>query len=233
MSKQPLKFDDTWEVIKAYFKDEGFVNDTIRSFDKFIGNLNNIPIPTIEVQADNVNSNHKNTMHVIKFTKAHVGKAMLNEDDPNKKATFLSHPKSRNKADNITLLTSHEAQERSLTLSLPIYYDIVHEVYKKTDEEGSEYKLQTRKSNNKVSIGDIPFPKGSEWDNINIIPSEKKHECPYQRKGVFIVNGMEKIVIPQARMEYNSTFVFRKTGNKPYLVAEVRDRKIDVTLCIG
>jgi len=221
MTEIPLSLDDTWEIIKTYFNDENFVNDTIRSYDKFITNINNIPIPVIEVRSDTEdNSNHKNTYHSIKFTKSYVGKPMLNEDDPNKKATFLSHPKHRNKADNITLMTPHEAMERSLTYSLPIYYDIIHEVYKK--EKDGEFKLFSRKNNNKVCIGDIPLVTGSQWDNLNTTSQDTGQECHYATKGVFIVNGNERIVTPQARMEYNSVFVFKKTNSKPMLIAEVR-----------
>lgn len=74
MTDEQLTLNDTWEVVKAYYNDETFAKDAIKSYDKFIENLGNIPIPTIKVEYDAPNSIHSNTMHMIRFTNVHVGK---------------------------------------------------------------------------------------------------------------------------------------------------------------
>lgn len=104
-----------------------------------------------------------------------------------------------------------------------MFYDIVYEIFKK-DNNSSEYKLHSRKTNNKISIGDIPLITGSIWDTGDFYYKNRKHGCPYDKKGYFIVNGSEKIIIPQARMGNNLVIVSRKTVGvqKTLLVAEVR-----------
>lgn len=213
-----LNFDDVWKIVTLFYEDQLYTNDSVHSFDKFILNINNIPIPNIEIESEKDN-NGISKIHKIQFVNYYIGKAMLNEDDPNKKSIFLSHPKNKNKAENISIVLPHENRERCLTYSIPIYYDIIHDIYKKNSE--GEIELFNHKMNNKVCIGNIPLPTGSEWCNLQLIP-DLKHECPYSKSGTFIINGNDKNVIPQGRMEYNSIFISKKIITKPMLVAQVR-----------
>lgn len=90
-----LTLDETWEVAKAYYADAAFTNDAINSYDKFISDIGKIEIPHIVVPCDDPNSPHKDTKHVIQFLRPYFGKPSINEDDPNKKATFVSKPTIR------------------------------------------------------------------------------------------------------------------------------------------
>lgn len=126
----------------------------------------------------------------------------------------------REKYENITILNSDESKQRNLTYSLPIYFDISHEIFRKN--QSGEYQFFTRKFNDKAWLGDLPLIVGSEWDTSDLFQHKKLPKCPYDIKGYFQVNGNEKIVIPQTRMRYNYIIVTRKTNNKPMLQAEVR-----------
>lgn len=219
---QMLSFDDTWAVVEKFWTDSAFVNDSLRSYDRFISNINKIPVPPIDVKCE-ANNSHRNTRHVVKFEKCYVGKPMYNEDDPNRKAAFACHPKSKGKLDNVSFVTPHEAMERSLTFAVPIYYDVVHEIWKREKPEDVEYQLIEKRLCEKLPVGDIPVPVGSICDGVDrTIPPEHRHECPYEPKGAFIVNGTRRIIVPQSRMAYNKVIVSLKVTNKPMLVAEIR-----------
>jgi hypothetical protein len=84
-----LTFDELWVVIKAFYRDDGFANDAVASYERFIHSIDQIPIPVIDVVCDHPTSSHRNTMHIVRFAKAYVGKPIMHEDDPQKKASFL------------------------------------------------------------------------------------------------------------------------------------------------
>lgn len=69
-----------------------------------------IKVRFFQVDVDNQTSVHRNTCHIIKVTQVRLGLARNNEDDPNKKATFLTDPKNRKKADNINLVSAQECR---------------------------------------------------------------------------------------------------------------------------
>lgn len=74
-----LNFNDVWEVVKSYYNDEAFSQNNIRSFDRFISNIPNIPISQISIVIENQNSIHRNTWHIIKFLKTKIGIPRINE----------------------------------------------------------------------------------------------------------------------------------------------------------
>ena len=60
---------------------------------------------------------------------------------------------------------------------------------------------------------------GSEYDVLKMFPNiAEKTECPMDVKGYFIVSGVERVVIPQARMrrDHGRLFLFINVNSKKY-----------------
>jgi DNA-directed RNA polymerase beta subunit len=121
-----------------------------------------------------------------------------------------------------TIMTPYIARMNNLTYSSSLYVN-VHVVIEVTNKDGMTEKFD--KTVNGVYIGKIPIMVRSKLcvlSQMQAIGEENNNECMYDFGGYFIVNGNEKVLISQDRINENKTLVFQPNNNSEGLYAEIR-----------
>lgn len=112
----------------------------------------------------------------------------------------------------VTLITPHEAKIRNLTYSSNIVIDI------NISTLTQEYTF------NNCSLCKLPVMVKSKLCNLN--QNYKHDECIHDHGGYFVVNGSEKVLIAQEKMNNNQVYIFSKKQPTKYShVAELRSIK--------
>jgi DNA-directed RNA polymerase II subunit RPB2 len=206
--------NDTWIVIDSLFVNEGMkslVNHQITSFNHFVlNNINDI------IQGFNpIVVQQKFSEQSSKFATV----ISLEMNDP-----VLSRPTIYEKDGSITPMTPYNARIRNFSYSGTLYVDVHVKISELDPNTG--YYIDSFKTFKKVPIGKIPIMVGSDYCITKIMESEivnKKEECKYDVGGYFVINGTEKVIISQDRVQENKTFVFSHTKSSAYThVAEIR-----------
>lgn len=110
----------------------------------------------------------------------------------------------------------NDARLRNLTYSTTVLVDICIQ----TPEEESQF--------NNCALCKIPVMLRSKLCNLESIraTNEKVSECEHDKGGYFIINGCEKVLVAQEKMNNNQLYVFKKKGPSKYShYAEIRSIK--------
>ena len=119
-------------------------------------------------------------------------------------------------------MTPYIARMNNLTYSSSLYVN-VHIVIEYLNEDNIIVKID--KYVNNVYIGKIPIMVRSTACILHQVPAigdSDNNECRYDYGGYFIVNGNEKVLIMQDRINENDTLVFAPNNNSDGLYAEIR-----------
>jgi DNA-directed RNA polymerase II subunit RPB2 len=131
-------------------------------------------------------------------------------------------------ANNIDPMFPADSRHLELTYKIIVYADTTQIKETILINDNSENKVKTIKVGNterNKPIMIIPTMVKSKYCNLNAYPEEMKDECKYDPGGYFIVNGSEKIVIPQDEMIKNKPLVFiKKNSNIEYYVAQINSK---------
>lgn len=130
--------------------------------------------------------------HTIQFGKVHISRVFVSELDG---TTHIVYP--------------DEVRKRNLSYSSSLFVDI-------TLTQGEKTQVFE-----KCFMGKVPMMVGSMYCNTQIAPQENK-ECQHDPGGYFIVNGNEKVLISQEKMNNNRVYVFHKNTTKYSTSAELR-----------
>jgi DNA-directed RNA polymerase II subunit RPB2 len=120
------------------------------------------------------------------------------------------------------IMTPYIARMNNMSYSSSVYVN-VHIITEVTNKNGMTEKFD--KTVNNIYIGKIPIMVKSKLCVSNQIPGiceEKNNECIYDFGGYFIINGNEKVLISQDRINENKTLVFQPNNNSEGLYAEIR-----------
>lgn len=120
------------------------------------------------------------------------------------------------------IMTPYIARMNNMTYSSGIFVN-VHISTEITNKNGMTEKFD--KTVNGVYIGKIPIMVRSKLcvlSQMQGICEENKNECIYDFGGYFIVNGNEKVLISQDRINENKVLVFHPNNNAEGLYAEIR-----------
>ena len=223
--RKEISQDESWSVIRSYFKEKGLVRQQLNSFDEFIEKTiqglidkrQNI-ILTPETYEDELNAKK----FEIAFHQAFLAKARWVEQ--NQQNTPI-HP--------------HQARLRGLTYAAPVFvdietnehqYDVMEDawiqVHASHPEGYAKLPLNHQHRPQPKKIGKIPVMLQSKTCYL----SEKSGhqltelgECPYDEGGYFILNGGERVLVAQEKMSLNQVFVFKKYPPTKYsYVSEIR-----------
>lgn len=217
--EQPLLKDDfCWDILDTYFikgnsseNISPLVKHQIDSYNKFItttlsqiiSGFNPIKINTATKTIDTDNNN--------------IQKIYINVLQPS-----LTKPMYQLPDGTQTIMTPHIARMNNLTYSSSLYVN-VHIIIEILNDEGMIQKLD--KYVNNVYIGKIPIMVRSNSCVLYQIPGigdTDNQECRYDFGGYFIVNGNEKVLIMQDRINENDTLVFAPNNNSDGVYAEIR-----------
>lgn len=133
-----------------------------------------------------------NDTHEILFGKVHISRVSISELDG---TTHIVYP--------------DEVRLRNLSYSSSLFVDI-------TLTQGDKQQLFE-----KCFMGKVPMMVGSKYCNTQIAPQHNK-ECQLDPGGYFIINGNEKVLISQEKMNNNRVYVFHKNTTKYSTSAELR-----------
>ena len=123
-------------------------------------------------------------------------------------------------AENIHYMYPNEARLRNLTYGFSLHYDVLVEYeYLEGDElQKTEVKLE------KIFLGRFPIMLHSNFCILNGLASEITYnlgECRNDHGGYFIIDGKEKVIIPQEKFADNMLYL--TLGNDEYShIANIR-----------
>ena len=172
------KMEEKWKLIPAFLQVRGLVKQHIDSFNYFTEiEMKNIILSTL---------NHEIKLEAypdfyLQYKDIHIGDPQIKEDMGTK------------------LITPHECRLRRLTYWAPILVDVVYSLDKITE-----------KVKNNIFIGYMPIMLGS---NHCILKGKSYKElialkeCPYDHKGYFIINGVEKVILIHEQMSQDRIIV--------------------------
>ena len=177
------------DVIKSYFRANGFVKHQIESYNEFVEVgiqkiLNEIGPIEIKTTAE---SRGGEATYIINFGNISIKKPVIREHD-----------------GTTNVLYPQEARNRNLTYHSSLYCDITVKTIKNSEEVVKVSKEQ---------LGYIPIMVRSKFCLLSG-KTEKEAadlgECIYDEGGYFIVNGNEKAIVAQERMPNNIVYCFYK-----------------------
>ncbi|KAN0021895.1 hypothetical protein ACTFIU_004040 [Dictyostelium citrinum] len=207
--------EDVWTVISAYFQEKGLVRQQLDSFDEFIQNTMQEIIdesPPITLRPE---SQH------------HPGQAAVSNNVSTFSVKFgqiyLSKPTAE--IDGVSQqVTPNQARIRNLTYSAPLFVDITKTVMTGSKSKGDERR--TDEVLKRIFIGKVPIMLRSQYCMLNEADDRDlttMGECSFDQGGYFIINGSEKVLIAQEKMNNNHVYVFKKSPPSKYsYVAEIR-----------
>lgn len=184
------KYNLNWKVIEAYFEEKGLAEHQIDSYNDFINNgiqsiINIEPIITSKTATKE---------HTILVGDIYIDRPSIIKENT-RTVKYITPQTARLK--NIDYLTS-------------ICVNIV-EIIKDENEEIS------RKAYYRVPVCKIPVMVKSCICHLSTVSSEELpslSECPLDPGGYFIINGNERVIITQKRMNYNQVLVYKYNQSK-------------------
>jgi len=215
-----------WDILDTYFIKTNstenispLIKHQIDSYNKFI----NTTLPQIisgfnPIKINTKQNDNKKTKSDIE-TENNIQKLNIHVIQPS-----LTKPIYQLPDGTQTIMTPHIARMNNLTYSSSLYVN-VHIIIDVVNSEGIVERVD--KYVNNVYIGKIPIMVKSSaciLNQVHGIGDNKysNNECRYDFGGYFIVNGNEKVLIMQDRINENDTLIFAPNNNYDGIYAEIR-----------
>jgi len=190
----------SWKLIDKYFKDNPkcLVSHHLESFNEFFRNgikrifYENNPIRFIEREEEKNELGKRNECALYLGGKdgnrIYYGKPVIYDDN------------------NIHYMYPNEARLRNMNYGITIHYDVdVEFIYYIQDEKKTQSMTL-----NKIYLGKFPIMLQSELCILNKMSKEVRFnagECRNDYGGYFIVDGKEKVIIPQEKFANNMLYI--------------------------
>ena len=172
------KVEEKWSLTPAFLQVRGLVKQHIDSFNYFT----DIEIKNIIRSSRNyLIKSEINPNFYLKYRDIHIGFPTIEEEL------------------GVSKVTPHECRLRNLTYSAPILVDISYTL-----------DCMTEKIKNNICIGKLPIMLGSNHCHLkgkNYKELSAMNECPYDPRGYFIINGVEKVILIHEQMSQNRIIV--------------------------
>ena len=207
-SKHGLEPHIPWRLIDKYFTDNpsALIDHHISSYDDFC--TRGLPSILKENNPIVFNKEYDETTKTHRFqcdihiggksgTRVYYGKPVIYDDDKQ----HLMYP--------------NDARLRNMTYAITIHYDVELE-YRAVGDDG-EVTASTHMIE-RVFLGRFPIMVGSKQCITHGLADTSRFqlgECKNDRGGYFIINGKERLVVPQERFADNMMYV-RKNPNDEY-----------------
>ena len=190
----------SWKLIDKYFKDNPncLVDHHLESFNDFFRNgikrifHENNPIRFIEREEEGLEPNKRNECLLYlggkDGTRIYYGKPVIYDDN------------------NSHYMFPNEARLRNMTYGITIHYDVDVEFIYYADDEKKTHNMVLEK----IYLGRFPIMLQSELCVLNKMNKEFRFnagECRNDYGGYFIIDGKEKIVIPQEKFADNMLYI--------------------------
>ena len=173
------KIEEKCKLVPAFLQVRGLVKQHIDSFNYFT----DIEIKKIVRSQRNylIKSEIKPEFY-LKYRDIHIAFPIIREDYSESK-----------------IITPHECRLRSLTYAAPILVEVSYTLDGKNEE-----------TINNICIGELPIMLGSNHCYLkgkNYKELSAMKECPYDPRGYFIINGIEKVILIHEQMSQNRIIV--------------------------
>ena len=117
-----------------------------------------------------------------------------------------------------------EARCRNITYDSPVFVDIKEEFWE-LDEKTDTYEKTNEIEHKKILLMKVPTMVRSSKCNLYGLSMDecvKEGECFNDPGGYFIINGKERALVCQERLNYNQVYVFESNDDKSTYVADIR-----------
>ena len=206
-----------WDILDTYFLKGTTNNKTSQLIKHQIDSYNKFLNTTLFQIIAGFNPIRINTTNKNNDIDSNIQKIYINVLQPS-----LSKPTYQLADGTTSIMTPYIARMNNLTYSSSLYVK-VHIIIELLNEDGIPTKID--KYVNNVYIGKIPIMVRSDACVLSQIPAignVDSDECRYDFGGYFIVNGNEKVLIMQDRINENDTLVFVPNNNNDGIYAEIR-----------
>ena len=197
-----LTEDDHISVMASYFAEKGPAYHQFDSYQHLVDKM----LQEIIDETPSIYIKTKTTQYKATFGQVYLERACF--IDENRVAKFI-YPQ--------------EARLRDLTYESPVFVDIIEEFWELNEHEQFE-KVNTI-DNRKNLLMKIPVMVRSSLCNLHRLSMDEcvqKGECSNDPGGYFIINGKERVLVCQERLNYNQVYVFGGHDDKTPYVAEIR-----------
>ena len=189
----------SWKLIDKYFKDNPncLVSHHLESFNDFFRSgikrifFENNPIRFIEREEESDEGKRNECLLYLggkEGTRIYYGKPVIYDDN------------------NAHYMYPNEARLRNMTYGITIHYDVdVEFIYYISGEKNTQSMTL-----NKIYLGRFPIMLQSELCILNKMTNEVRFnagECRNDYGGYFIIDGKEKVVIPQEKFADNMLYI--------------------------
>ena len=194
------KVEEKWKLIPAFLQVRGLVKQHIDSFNYFT-----------DIEIKNIVRSGRN-FEVKSDINSHFRLHYLD--------IYIEMPTIEEELGMSSIVTPHECRLRSLTYCAPIFVDISFTI------DGSIERIKK-----KICIGKMPIMLGSNHCHLkgkNYKELVAMKECPYDPRGYFIINGVEKVILIHEQMSQNRIIIEYDSKGKnlsAYVTSNSRDTK--------
>ena len=213
----------SWKIIDKYFNDNpnNLVAHHLESYNDFFNNgINRIfrennPIRFIEREDDSESSNKRSECHLYlggkDGSKIYFGKPIIYDDN------------------HAHYMYPNDARLRNMTYGTTIHYDVdVDFIYYNGDE-----RIEQSITLNKIYLGRFPIMLQSDLCILKSLNKDVRFnmgECKNDYGGYFIIDGKEKVVIPQEKFADNMLYIRKNKADDTYShSAEIRSVSEDAS----
>jgi DNA-directed RNA polymerase II subunit RPB2 len=186
-----------FKVIESFYTEQGVSGAQLESFNSFL----NSGIFKIFEDMSNISVVSPAETYTVKFQNVYIAPPSVPIDGIQYRA-----------------ITPQEARHRDLTYESTVYLDVV--------EEHVKNGCKTSRLHPHVQGFKLPIMVLSDMCNLATLSREERigtGECPNDCGGYFIVNGKERVLVGQERINYNHVHVFSEKSESKYTyVSEIR-----------
>lgn len=201
LSEVTLTEDDHISVMASYFAEKGPAYHQFDSYKHFVDKM----IQEIIDETPSIYIQNKTNKYKATFGQVYVERACFVDET---RTTKYIYPQ--------------EARLRDLTYESPVFVDIQEEFWE-IDASGQFEKVNTI-DHRKIFLMKVPTMVRSSLCNLHKLTMDEcvqKGECSNDPGGYFIINGKERVLVCQERLNYNQVYVFESSDDKSH-VAEIR-----------
>jgi len=188
--------NDHFSIIEKYFCEKGPIPHQFESYEHFVHHT----IQKIFDETTSISIETKTSSYTATFGQVYFERASIIEEQ------------------KLKYITPNEARMRDITYDSPIFVDIKEEFF----EKGEKVNVINHP---KVFLLRLPTMVRSSRCNLYGLSMHEcieKGECENDPGGYFIVNGKERALICQERLNYNQIYLFESNSEKYPHIAEIR-----------
>jgi DNA-directed RNA polymerase II subunit RPB2 len=217
-----MKEDFHFSFIEKYFKENSWVDHHILSCNDFY----DVSIPKIFMEKNPMRyyAGLNKTTNQYKYSaKIYIG---------GKKADKLYYGKPAIYDDkNVHYMFPNEARLRNMTYGISIHYDVEIELTIQ-DDSGVVTLEKMLPQQDHYFLGMFPIMLQTKLCVLSNLPSETRYymgECKHDYGGYFIIDGKEKVLIPQEHFGDNLIYTRPVKDNKHDYSVEIRSVSEDIS----